>query len=78
MRGTGDSAPLACGLYDDAGRVAPYLAPMFPIGPVRHCLDRLRRTADLTQYTTAAAALDLDEVRSALGASQLGLGPVLS
>jgi pimeloyl-ACP methyl ester carboxylesterase len=73
MRGTGSSSPLACNLYDDDGHLAPFLAPMFPTDRVRECLGRLRRTADLTQYTTTAAAADLEDVRAAIGAAQLNL-----
>ncbi|MEP6730164.1 MAG: alpha/beta fold hydrolase [bacterium] len=73
MRGTGKSNPLRCDLYDDDGRLAPYLAPMFPLVRVRECAKRLSTRADLTQYTTTAAAADLEAVRSALGYPQLNL-----
>ena len=39
----------------------------FPVEAVRACRDTLDRRADLTQYTTAAAADDFDEVLAALG-----------
>jgi pimeloyl-ACP methyl ester carboxylesterase len=73
MRGTGESNPLRCDLYADAGRLARYLAPVFPLDRVRECATRLERRADLTQYTTEAAAADLDEVRTALGVEQLNI-----
>jgi pimeloyl-ACP methyl ester carboxylesterase len=66
MRGTGDDAPLACDLYEDAGRIAPYVEPMFPVARVRACAARLAARADLTQYNTEAAARDFDDVRAAL------------
>jgi pimeloyl-ACP methyl ester carboxylesterase len=66
MRGTGNDAPLACDLYDDRGRIAPYVEPMFPVARVRECAARLAARADLTQYTTEAAARDFDDVRAAL------------
>jgi pimeloyl-ACP methyl ester carboxylesterase len=66
MRGTGGDDALTCDLYADSGRMAPYLAPMFPLDLVRECAARLSRRADLTQYTSENAARDLDELRSAL------------
>ena len=66
MRGTGDDAPLTCDLYGDGNRIAPYLEPMFPIARVRECAAKLSARADLTQYTTEAAAQDFDDVRAAL------------
>jgi pimeloyl-ACP methyl ester carboxylesterase len=66
MRGTGGDDALTCDLYDDGGRIAPYLAPMFPLDRVRECAARLSLRADLTQYTSENAARDLDELRSAL------------
>jgi pimeloyl-ACP methyl ester carboxylesterase len=66
MRGTGDDAPLTCDLYGDGNRLAPYLEPMFPIARVRECVAKLSARADLTQYTTEAAAQDFDDVRAAL------------
>ncbi|AHG88699.1 alpha/beta fold family hydrolase [Gemmatirosa kalamazoonensis] len=73
QRGTGRSNPLACDLYDDGGRLQPYLDPMFPLGAVRRCAARLARRADLSEYGTDAAADDLDDLRAALGAERLDL-----
>jgi pimeloyl-ACP methyl ester carboxylesterase len=72
MRGTGDDAPLACHLYD-GGRTAPYLGPMFPIDRVRACATRLRGRADVTRYSTEAAARDFDDVRAALRIDRVNL-----
>lgn len=66
MRGSGGDDRLVCDLYDDHGRIQPYLDPMFPIERVRACEARLAARADLTQYTTEIAAHDLDDVRAAL------------
>ncbi|HTJ22128.1 MAG TPA: alpha/beta hydrolase [Gemmatimonadaceae bacterium] len=66
MRGTGGDDRLVCDLYNDHGRIQPYLEPMFPIARVRACAARLAARADLTQYTTEIAAQDLDDVRAAL------------
>lgn len=73
MRGTGHAAPLACDLYDDGGRIALYLEPMFPVARVRECAMRLTSRADLTQYTTEAAARDFDDVRAALHLDRVNL-----
>ncbi|MEP6491320.1 MAG: alpha/beta fold hydrolase [bacterium] len=73
MRGTGNDEPLTCDLYENGGRIAPYLQPMFPIARVRECAARLSRRADLAQYTTEAAAQDFDDVRAALHLGQVNL-----
>jgi len=73
MRGTGHDAPLICDLYDDHDRIAPYLQPMFPVARVRECAKRLSPRADLTQYTTEAAAQDFDDVRAALHVDRVNL-----
>jgi pimeloyl-ACP methyl ester carboxylesterase len=73
MRGTGNNAPLACDLYRDGNRLAPYLEPMFPLARVRECAAALSRRADLTQYTTEAAAQDFDDVRAALRIEHVNL-----
>jgi pimeloyl-ACP methyl ester carboxylesterase len=73
MRGTGRTAPLACDLYDDGGRIAPFVEPMFPVARVRACAARLAARADLTQYTTEAAARDFDDVRAALHVDRVNL-----
>lgn len=65
QRGTGRSAPLDCA--GDEGRLGPQLAASFPVAAVRACRAALAARADLTQYTTAAAADDLAEVLAALG-----------
>ncbi|MBV9879631.1 MAG: alpha/beta fold hydrolase [Gemmatirosa sp.] len=73
QRGTGDSHALRCGLYEDDGRSQPYLDPIFPLGAVRRCRDRLVPREALDHYTTADAADDLDELRAALGVDRLDL-----
>ena len=66
QRGTGGSNPLRCDLYGSTGDVATYLGDQFPVDAVRACARRLAGSADLTQYTTANAADDLEAVRAAL------------
>jgi pimeloyl-ACP methyl ester carboxylesterase len=66
-RGTGRSNPLSCRIWGDGTR----LDHIFPLDAATACRDELRKKADLTRYTTAAAMDDLDEVRR-----YLGYGPV--
>lgn len=73
QRGTGESNPLECALYEDGRRLQPYLDPMFPPDRVRGCAERLAAQADLGQYTTARSADDLDAVREALGYGAINL-----
>ena len=73
QRGTGASNALRCEFYGTAGDVGAYLGDQFPSDSVRACALRLSRRADLTQYTTANAAADLEAVRSALGFSSIDL-----
>ena len=73
VRGTGDSSPLECGLYEDDGRLQRFVDPSFPLGPVRACEARLAAAADLTQYSTPILAQDLDDARAALGLDSLNL-----
>jgi pimeloyl-ACP methyl ester carboxylesterase len=69
QRGTGRSAPLRCPEIEAQGP----LREMYPVEMVRACRERLEARADLTQYTTANAARDLDAVRSALGHERIDL-----
>lgn len=72
QRGTGQSNPLPCDLYDDRS-LQSYLDPMFPSERVRACRSVLERRADLTQYTTEIAADDLADVLTALGYGRVNL-----
>ncbi|HEX7240723.1 MAG TPA: alpha/beta hydrolase, partial [Longimicrobiaceae bacterium] len=73
QRGTGGSHPLDCGVYGSRDDPASFLGAFLPADRVRACAAALRRRADLAQYTTDAAADDLDEVRAALGYERLDL-----
>lgn len=72
QRGTGGSHPLSCPLEAE-GLDAASVDPESPEVQAwwRDCLASL--DADPTQYTTAAAARDLDAVRAAMGYEQLNL-----
>jgi pimeloyl-ACP methyl ester carboxylesterase len=73
QRGTGASGALTCPLYGDGSDASPFLGPRLPLAPVMVCRTDLERRADLTQYTTAAAAADIDDVVRALGVSRVDL-----
>ena len=72
MRGTGGSAGLFCPNIAQHEKANPG-SPLYPPGLVRDCAERLSSNADLRQYTTAAAARDIDAVRTALGYQRLDL-----
>lgn len=69
FRGTGGSNPLTCPLWGDGTR----LDKIFPLDAVATCRDRLKKKADLTQYTTPNSVDDLDEVRRHLGYDKINL-----
>jgi pimeloyl-ACP methyl ester carboxylesterase len=66
QRGTGQSNPLDCHLYDDRS-LQSFVIPIFPLDRVRACARRLAARADLTRYTTDDAADDLAQVLTTLG-----------
>ncbi|HYO90439.1 MAG TPA: alpha/beta fold hydrolase, partial [Pyrinomonadaceae bacterium] len=73
QRGTGESNPLNCNLYNDDSDLQGYFEEMFPAKAVRACRERLEKIADLTQYTTSIAIEDLDDIRRALGYEKINL-----
>lgn len=75
MRGTGESAGLFCPSIAQQEKESPR-SPLYPPELVRDCAVSLSSIADLRQYTTAAAARDIDAVRQALGYEQLDLNAV--
>lgn len=70
QRGTGASNPLACPELAMAGSE---LGELYPAEKVAACRAALEHRADLTQYGTDAAADDLEDVRRALGHSQIDI-----
>ncbi len=71
QRGTGASNPLRCSRERrDAG---DFLEEMYPLEYVRRCRSELETKADLTQYSTSAAADDIEDVRRALGYGRIDL-----
>ena len=72
QRGTGRSGALRCDLYSTE-EAAATLRDFFPLAAVKRCEQQLRARADLTQYTYAHFANDLERVRRALGYGPLNL-----
>jgi pimeloyl-ACP methyl ester carboxylesterase len=72
QRGTGKSGALPCPLYS-SDEPAANLRHAFPPAAVERCVSRLRAQADLTQYTFARFADDLENVRRVLGYGALNL-----
>lgn len=72
QRGTGQSNPLNCELFNSADPQS-YLGSFLPLDDVRKCREQLEPKADLTLYTTNIAMDDLDDVRAALGYEQIHL-----
>jgi pimeloyl-ACP methyl ester carboxylesterase len=73
QRGTGGSNGLICQFYGPAGDLQSYFREFLPLDQVKACRDRLERSADLKQYTTAASVEDLEDVRRALGYERINL-----
>jgi len=72
QRGTGKSNGLRCDLHSNLD-LAIVLRDVFPIETIRECAKRLSQQADLTQYTYAHFAADLEHVRRGLGYGPLNL-----
>jgi pimeloyl-ACP methyl ester carboxylesterase len=72
MRGTGGSGGLFCPNIAQHERENPE-SLFYPPALVRDCATLLSAKADLRQYTTDAAARDIDAVRRALGYERLDL-----
>ena len=73
LRGTGQSAALTCPELSRPGPSGTLSADQLDVPAVRDCRLRLAKNADLTLYTTAIAADDLDEALGALGYSRVNV-----
>jgi len=71
QRGSGRSSALNCDLF--AGEPSVALHDVFPPRAAERCAQQLQARADLTQYTYAQFANDLEQVRRALGYGPLNL-----
>lgn len=72
VRGTGQSAPQQCDFLPLA-HPELYFSHLWPNAIVKGCRDRLAAKANLSLYSTSAAADDLDDLRAALGYRKLAL-----
>lgn len=72
QRGTGKSNGLRCDLHSNLDP-AIVLRDAFPVESVRACAKRASQQADLTQYTYAHFAADLEHIRRGLGYGPLNL-----
>lgn len=73
QRGAGRSNPLHCSFYGKPVDLRRAAGDLFPVEGARRCRDELEKRADLTQYTTAIFADDVDEVRRWLGYGKVNL-----
>lgn len=73
QRGIGESHPLYCDLPGGESDLPGYMRTLFPMEALRACLPKLTAKADLTQYTTAVAMDDLDDVRAWLGYDRINV-----
>lgn len=73
QRGTGGDNRLGCRLAADDANIQGYLDPLFREDVFKPCLEDLKGTADLTKYSTFAAADDYNEVRLALGYDRINV-----
>jgi pimeloyl-ACP methyl ester carboxylesterase len=72
VRGTGSSGALACDV-EDPEDLEEVLGASFDLEVLAKCLAEYDEGLDLRQYTSAAMADDLDDVRVALGYEQVNL-----
>jgi pimeloyl-ACP methyl ester carboxylesterase len=72
QRGTGQSNPLNCDLFDPADPQS-FFGAFLPLAAVRKCRQQLETKADLTLYTTDPAMDDIDDVRAALGYDRINI-----
>jgi pimeloyl-ACP methyl ester carboxylesterase len=72
QRGTGEPDRLDCDL-GKPGDLQSHLDGQFPLDAVRRCRAELEKKADLTLYSTAWGADDLDDARAWLGYDKINL-----
>jgi len=74
LRGTGRSNPLACERVGPEESLQRHMSYLLRIDvDVDPCMEKLQHVADLTQYNTAYAAADYNDVRAALGYDKMAL-----
>ena len=75
MRGTGKSNPLRCFGIEEREKRQPGL-PMYPPDLVAECARQSSIASDPGQYSTGAAAQDIELIRQALGYEKLDLNAI--
>lgn len=74
VRGTGNSNGLYCpAMQYDPTQPASAFEEMFPDEQVQACLNELRNSADLSQYSTPNIIEDVEEIRQWLGYGEINL-----
>jgi pimeloyl-ACP methyl ester carboxylesterase len=73
QRGMGGSNPLSCKVPGSDDDLQGFLRDLLPPAAVRACAQELAAKADLSQYSTAIAMEDIDEVRERLGYERINL-----
>jgi pimeloyl-ACP methyl ester carboxylesterase len=73
QRGTGDGHRLDCPPRGSDDNLEGYLRGPFDPAAARTCSQELARKYDLAQYTTAAFADDLDDLREAMGYDRINI-----
>lgn len=73
QRGAGGSNPLPCPVVEPGHETQAIGSAALGTSDYATCFVKLSKRADLSQYTTSAAAKDMEQVRRALGYEQINL-----
>jgi pimeloyl-ACP methyl ester carboxylesterase len=73
QRGTGRTPDIRCRSALDDAHLQPALIDEWPMADLKACLARLAGKVDLTKYTTANSAIDMELERRALGYDHVDL-----
>lgn len=73
QRGAGGSNPLPCPVVEEDDETQAIGSAALETKDYASCFAKLTERADLSQYTTSAAAKDMEQVRRALGYEQIDL-----
>jgi len=73
QRGTGESNALDCPVGGGDAAIRSFLGGELSADLVRACRDELAQRADLTAYTTADAADDMEDIRRRLGYARINI-----
>jgi pimeloyl-ACP methyl ester carboxylesterase len=73
QRGTGKSNPLPCELIGNKEKAQTYLQESWPVEYVKKCKKDQEADNNLRYYHSSMAAIDIDELRKALGYNQINI-----